>query len=1039
MQHQLPLDAAKSEPASPTASSSAGKQGKKSQRPSWSCTECTRRKIRCDRVVPGCNQCIKRNKVHLCRLDQDDKIGFGPDSTAGEPSLHPVEPSPPGQPRFASAAEFEAIQRNVTVVRQRLFHLERVVAAFVPRPDVLDAAGHPSWAVDMTALHHGGGGGPASGAADGYAPPLSAQHDAYTPHAAMHDAYPASTHHHPPADAYPSSAPTPSGSSLGPPPSHHYAPAPASGPSPSYALPPHLQPQPQPQPAYDDPPAARPPHPLYSRHSSGGVTEDDGEVEAAVTLEYLALGRDGQSAHVSRAELRRPAADEGELRGDAQGGDANGHGLGQSASVAGGQAPSGAPQASALDELEQPPAALGPSAASAASAPSPSPASVLPPPPTAAAILQYSLERVGWQHGAVHAGQFLAECAEFDSWGPLRADKVNQAWLALYLAVLCVGVKHMNADDARACGLTPDDVRVLPKLWFDASVDALHRGQFLAKHSVFAVQTIVILVISCQDVGGSDLIATLLACGIRIAQHLGISRLGADDEWDRKRRAAGVDPASDEGVKGLVQREVRKRLWWALATEDWLSVPFRRSYSISPSHFTTPPPLNCHDEDLSSGTAVDRSQDEATCVSKVLVAHKVASCIRRFFEDVNSRPDRELSYDLLLDVDREIRDIIETGPAFLRADDKAIEAQPPWVRWMLHWWIMSVSHKLLMCHRVFLGRSFRDSRFAFSRKAAIEAARSIIQELVKGSQLPFQHLWTVPYHSISAAVVVILDIFQSSSSDPDLVHKRREVQSVLDELRVLSDEGNSQIASRGIQLLTTLLAEEQRHRRPHKRKAAELGNGNGNGGAHERSSASASPAKRVVSISDSRTSLGAPSSHGAFAPQHHPHLHPPPPPSHAQAPPPPHSSASPFPYFVPTAPPYAHLHGAASASTLDATSPHDSHVSDTSLTQDAFESLLSNLGGWSGGGGGVGGEAGGAFGPGVDGPYGMPQQHGAYGRAGGGAGAGGLGPETGDFFRALDAGSFLGDGGDGASYHGHHAPTPSGQAGGTPGQPHGMW
>ncbi|TNY20351.1 hypothetical protein DMC30DRAFT_397920 [Rhodotorula diobovata] len=75
----IPVDQqAKSEPTSPAASASA-KQAKKSQRPSWSCTECTRRKIRCDRVVPGCNQCIKRNKVHLCRLDQDEKIGFGPE------------------------------------------------------------------------------------------------------------------------------------------------------------------------------------------------------------------------------------------------------------------------------------------------------------------------------------------------------------------------------------------------------------------------------------------------------------------------------------------------------------------------------------------------------------------------------------------------------------------------------------------------------------------------------------------------------------------------------------------------------------------------------------------------------------------------------------------------------------------------------------------------------------------------------------------------------------------------------------------------
>lgn len=57
--------------------------------------------------------------------------------------------------------------------------------------------------------------------------------------------------------------------------------------------------------------------------------------------------------------------------------------------------------------------------------------------------------------------------------------------------------------------------------------------------------------------------------------------------------------------------------------------------------------------------------------------------------------------------------------------------------------LASPTDKLLVCHRVFLGRSFRDAKYAYSRKAAIEAARSIIQELVKGSRLGHQHLWTV--------------------------------------------------------------------------------------------------------------------------------------------------------------------------------------------------------------------------------------------------------------------------------------------------------
>ncbi|BGP49118.1 hypothetical protein JCM10450v2_004998 [Rhodotorula kratochvilovae] len=923
----LSYDAPKSEAASPEASSSSGR--KKSQRPSWSCTECTRRKIRCDRIVPGCNQCVKRNKVHLCRLDQDEKIGFGPDDAEGAP-LH----EPEGQSRLASSSEFEAITRNIDAVRQRLYHLERVVGAFVPRPDVVDDAGQPSWGVNMNLLRTSRSSG------------------------------------HPSADGFVSAAPTPAGGATMHLPSFsgYEAHASVAGPSPVFALPP-VTPSVAPQSL--PPVQAYEPQP-YSRYSSGTL-DDDAEVEAATSLEYLALGRDSKEIHFSRAELRRPAADDEELLKP------NAATVDRAAALEPADAPARQPPPAPLDDLEQASLAVG----TCAPEPTPVPVSVIPPEETANAIISYSLERVGWQHGAVHAGQFRAECAEFASWGSSRADKVNQAWLALYLAVLCAGVKHMSADDARSCGLALEELRTLPKLFFNASVEALHRGRFLAKHSIYSVQTIVILVVACQDVGGSDLIATLLASGIRIAQHLKISRFGSDEEWEAKRRSSGVDPQSEQGIRGLIQREVRKRLWYTLATEDWLSVPFRRAYAIFPSHFTTPPPLNCHDEDLSAGVLINRPQDEPTCVSKLLIAHKVASCIRRFFEDVNSKPDRELSYELLLEVDREIRAIIDDGPAFLKADNDKVDKQPAWVRWMLHWWIMSVSHKLLMCHRVFLGRSFRDAKYIYSHKAAIEAARSIIQELV-------------PYHTISAATTIILDIFQTSSSDPDLDNKRREVQSALGELRVLAAEGNSQIASRGIQLLTTLLAEEAKHRQPvdlRKRKAAEMAGGAR--GEHERFG---DVAKRVVS--NRHTALSGASS--SFPLRPHPAI-----PLLS-----PTLAALTFPYFAPTLADGAPLPSSSFASPaahLHPNSPHDSHISDASLTQDAFDSILQNLSGWSAG------EAD-AFGEG-DALDAAAAGKEPFGVEGGIGMVGSRWDHTGDFFRMLDAGSFdniaAGGGGDG--------------------------
>lgn len=59
----------------------------------------------------------------------------------------------------------------------------------------------------------------------------------------------------------------------------------------------------------------------------------------------------------------------------------------------------------------------------------------------------------------------------------------------------------MDLEAARISGLNGEDLKILPKHFFDASVEALHRSNFLAKHSIYSVQAITVLVVTCQDVG----------------------------------------------------------------------------------------------------------------------------------------------------------------------------------------------------------------------------------------------------------------------------------------------------------------------------------------------------------------------------------------------------------------------------------------------------------------------------------------------------------------------------------------------------------
>lgn len=117
----------------------------------------------------------------------------------------------------------------------------------------------------------------------------------------------------------------------------------------------------------------------------------------AVTLEFLALGRDQKNEHFARAGVRRPEDDEEE--GVAA----------TSISVLHGNSPS---------------TIFDPFFSSTSSA-----SLELPVQHVSEWIIRFSLESVIWQHSVVHPPTFMEELAEFHTWGERRGALVNQSWL----------------------------------------------------------------------------------------------------------------------------------------------------------------------------------------------------------------------------------------------------------------------------------------------------------------------------------------------------------------------------------------------------------------------------------------------------------------------------------------------------------------------------------------------------------------------------------------------------------------------------------
>lgn len=128
-----------------------------------------------------------------------------------------------------------------------------------------------------------------------------------------------------------------------------------------------------------------------------------------------------------------------------------------------------------------------------------------------------------------------------------------------------------------------------------------------------------------------------------------------------------------------------------------------------------------------------------------------------------------------------------------------------------------------MIHRRFLGMSFHDKRFAFTRRTCLAAAKTIINEMKDDAEVEFPNFWTTQAFSVAAAVsyseskveyqsnhlqiILSLDNFNRHQSAHEYAEHRQLVSQAIEYLSPCVSV--SSIAARGTRLLTELLAEEQ--------------------------------------------------------------------------------------------------------------------------------------------------------------------------------------------------------------------------------------
>lgn len=91
---------------------------------------------------------------------------------------------------------------------------------------------------------------------------------------------------------------------------------------------------------------------------------------------------------------------------------------------------------------------------------------------------------------------------------------------------------------------------------------------------VYSIQTVTCMTICAHTLGFSNSQSTMLASAVRIAHSLGIHRLPP------ARSKKGTVDADAEIPSDILQKEMGRRLWLQLASQDWFSVPFSETYCM---------------------------------------------------------------------------------------------------------------------------------------------------------------------------------------------------------------------------------------------------------------------------------------------------------------------------------------------------------------------------------------------------------------------------------------------------------------------------
>ncbi|KAI3325840.1 fungal-specific transcription factor domain-containing protein [Xylariaceae sp. AK1471] len=362
------------------------------------------------------------------------------------------------------------------------------------------------------------------------------------------------------------------------------------------------------------------------------------------------------------------------------------------------------------------------------------------------------------------------------------------------------------------------DTAYLSKYWSKGALDVLEHSRRNTSGTLEDIQALILMSYVTYHLDGfSARYRHFSALTVSMARDLGLHRLDADGDAPEDRGTS---------LRDFIDQEVKRRVYWHIIAADWMhstmSGPQEGTYFINPNHIHVKLPQDSDDEDMVIGNGKESvASPQPTGLTFLLARIGLARLCREYTDTIPLETSKliRVSYEHIISLDEKLQHYLTELPYFFRHDEesrqKSKHLEVVYMKIpMMRYCILAAAHtRRCRLHQKFLIRKSSDTRYAYSRQACLESARTVVQlyeePRAEGNNSPSMEtarMAMAVHYTHLALVILVMDLcFNKDEADNE--ERKGEVLAALQMLE--GTRSISPLLSRSLDSVVQVLHKHQ--------------------------------------------------------------------------------------------------------------------------------------------------------------------------------------------------------------------------------------